>query len=300
MTNNTKIKAFLQKNIPELSIQSMQEKQGDEHRVIEVNNAWIFRFAKSHDVQQHMSIEVKLLKALENKITCAIPKVTYYFPEAYCLGYKKIPGVPLAATVYAELTEIQKKQFADDFAQFLYELHISSGLAEAQKIGLAPAEWPLKPNVLQARLSKVLTDKSLQELFAQFMKEYQRTINTEQRLMVVHNDLHADNILIDPMTKKLSGIIDFTSSAIDTVYHEFRYLHLIDMDLVAAAVQAYAKKSGQSLNVRDAYIYCMATEFSRLSEAVEKEDFPKAAEIKNRILLISHSKYCNTKDRPHD
>ena len=41
----------------------------------------------------------------------------------------------------------------------------------------------------------------------------------------------ADNILIDPKTKKLSGIIDFTSAAIDTVYHEFRYLHLIDIEL---------------------------------------------------------------------
>ena len=52
MNNNSKIKAFLQKNIPELSIQSMQEKQGDEHSVIEVNNTWIFRFAKKPDVQQ--------------------------------------------------------------------------------------------------------------------------------------------------------------------------------------------------------------------------------------------------------
>jgi aminoglycoside phosphotransferase (APT) family kinase protein len=276
-------KLFLEKNIPDLCIQSIVQKQGDEHCVIEVNNTWIFRFAKNSDVQQHMGIEVQLLKMLENKIACSIPKVAYYFPDAYCFGYKKILGVPLAATMYEELTEIQKKQFADDFAQFLYELHSSITLDAAEKIGLTRADWPLKPDILQSRLSKVLTDKHLQELFVHFINEYQRIIDADKKLELVHNDLHADNILIDPATKKLSGSIDFTSAAIDTVYHEFRYLHLIDMELIPLAIQAYNQKSGENLAVGNAYIYCMATEFSRLTEALEKEDFPKTAGIKDRI-----------------
>jgi aminoglycoside 2''-phosphotransferase len=299
VTDIEQAKSFLQKNVPELAIQTINAKQGDEHSVMVVNDTWIFRFAKSHDVQEHMSIEVKLLKMLENKITCAIPKVTYYFPQAFCFGYQKIPGVLLSAAMYAQLTATEKQNLADAFAQFLHELHSHVSVDAGKQIGLMPADWPLAPEALQAKLA-ALTDKFLQELFDQFIIEYQRIVSTEQKLEVVHNDLHSDNILIDPVTKKLSGIIDFTSAAIDTAYHDFRYLHLIDMELVTLAVQAYNQKSGENLTVRNAYLYCMATEFSRLSEALENEDLPKAAEIKDRILLIFHSKYFNTKDHPHD
>ena len=279
-------KSFLQKNVPALSIQSMEEKQGDDHTVAVVNDAWIFRFAKSPDIQQHMGIEIKLLNMLENKITCVIPKVAYYFPEAYCFGYQKISGALFSAAMYAQLTAEEKKNLADDFAQFLHELHSNVSVDAAKPIGLSPADWPLRPEVLQAKLASI-TDKSLQEVFDRFIAEYQQIVSTEQKLMIVHNDLHADNILIDPKTKKLSVIIDFTSAAIDTAYHDFRYLHLIDMNLVPLAVQSYNQKTGEDLIVRNAYVYCMATEFSRLAEAMEQNDLIKADEIKQRIYELN-------------
>ena len=282
-------KAFLQKNVPELAIQTIEAKQGDEHSAIVLNDIWIFRFAKSRDVQQHMSLEIKLLKALENKITCAIPKVAYYFPEAYCFGYQKISGALLSAAMYAQLTAEEKKNLADDFAQFLHELHSKLSVDTAKPIGLSPADWPLRPEVLQAKLASSLNDKSLQKIFDRFIIDYQRLVNTEKKLVVVHNDLHSDNILIDPKTKRLSGIIDFTSAAIDMAYHDFRYLHLIDTELVALIVQAYNQKSGKNLTARNAYLYCMATEFSRLSEAMEQNKLIKADEIKQRIFELNDS-----------
>lgn len=301
------ISSFLQKTIPGFSVKTIDEKQGDEHRVIEINSTWIFRLPKSLDICKHMSVEVQLLKALENKIALSIPKVIYYSKDDYIFGYKKIPGVLLSREIYMQLTPAEKKQFADNFAKFLCELHTSIPLDIARNIAvpfttirLTDADWPLKPEALQAKLASSLTDKSLQELFNRFIIDYQRIVQSNQPVMVVHNDLHSDNILIDPKTKKLSGIIDFTSAAIDTAYHEFRYLHLIDMELVLLVVQAYNQKSGENLTARNAYVYCMATEFSRFTEALENEDLPKAAEIKDRILLISHSKYFNTQDRPHD
>ncbi len=286
--------SFLLKTIPDFSIKTIDEKQGDEHKIIEINGTWIFRLPKSLDVCKHMSVEVQLLKALENKIAFSIPKVIYYSKDDYTFGYKKIPGVPLSREIYMQLTPAEKNQFADDFAQFLCELHTSIPLDAARNIAvpftttrLTDADWPLRPKALQAKLASSLTDKSLQELFDRFIIEYQRVVAAEQKLVVVHNDLHADNILIDQKIKKLSGIIDFTSAAIDTAYHDFRYLHLIDMELVALAVHAYNQKSEEKLTVRHAYVYCMATEFSRLSEAMEQNDLIKADEIKQRIYELN-------------
>jgi aminoglycoside phosphotransferase (APT) family kinase protein len=289
------IRSFLQKTIPDFSIKTIDEKQGDEHRVIEINSTWIFRLPKSLDVCKHVSVEVQLLKALENKITLPIPKVVYYSKDDYIFGYKKIPGVPLFREIYMQLTPAEKKQFANDFAQFLCELHTRIPLVAARNIAvpfttirLTDADWPLKPAELQHKLSPKI-EPSLQATFNTFIKEYQRIVQSSQPVMVVHNDLHSDNILIDPKTKRLSGIIDFTSAAIDTAYHDFRYLHLIDMKLVALTVQAYNQKTGENLTVRNAYVYCMATEFSRLAEAMEQNKLIKADEIKQRIYELNDS-----------
>lgn len=287
------IRSFLQKTIPDFSSKSIEEKQGDEHKVIEINETWIFRLAKSLDVCKHMSVEVQLLKALEDKIALSIPKVIYYSKDDYIFGYKKIPGVPLSREIYMQLTPVEKKQFTDDFAQFLCELHTSIPLDVARNIAvlfttirLTDADWPLKPAELQQKISLKI-EPSLQATFNTFIKEYQRIVQSSQPVMVVHNDLHNDNILINPKTKRLSGIIDFTSTAIDTAYHDFRYLHLIDLELVAHTVEAYNQIVPDQLIVRDAYIYCMATEFSRLSEALENNAMAKIAEIKGRINNLS-------------
>lgn len=281
------MKEFLQNNIPEISIETIQVKSGDEHTIFEVNDTWIFRCAKSTDIQKHMAVEVKLLKELENKLTVAIPTIAYYFPEKYCFGYKKIEGMPLSSTLYAGFGRAQKNKFADDLAQFLWQLQSSIPLKQAQEIGLTHADWPLKPDELKKRLY-FIADTSLKEIFTDFINEYEQLGVNQSRIVVIHNDLHTNNILIDPKTKRLSGIIDFTSAAIDTVYHEFRYLHLIDMNLVALAVNAYAQKSGQTLKSRDAYIYCMATEFSRLAESLERNESAKSYEITQRIQQLQN------------
>ncbi|CAN5186997.1 N/A [soil metagenome] len=276
---------FLQKNIPELNMQTIVSKQGDEHFVLEVNNEWIFRFAKSHEIKRHMATEVELLKALARKIICAIPKVTYYFPEEYCFGYKRIDGVQLSKELYATFSDDQEKEFVQDFAQFLVELEAGISLADAACIALADADWPLKSQILVQKLGNFEGD--LNSIFKKFIKEYETLECSKSFTKVIHNDLHGGNIFIDPISKKLSGIIDFTSAACDSVYHEFRYLHLIDMDLVAQAVNAYSQKTGQMLKLRDAYIYCLATEFSRLVEAHEQKNAMKIQAISQRIYELA-------------
>ena len=41
------IRLFLEKTISDFSVKTIEEKQGDEHRVIEINGTWIFRLPKA-------------------------------------------------------------------------------------------------------------------------------------------------------------------------------------------------------------------------------------------------------------
>lgn len=278
---------FLKTKIPEITWHNVVTKHGYEHIVLEVNDTWIFRQAKNEDVQKHIATEVALLKALEGKITCAIPHVSYYFPEIHCFGYKKIAGIPLTTQLYTNFTEKEKTKFADDFAQFLYELHTSLTMQEAKQIGLTAADWPLKPDVLKERLSTT-TDAELKMMFEEFIPLYENLVSSAETITLLHNDLHGDNILIDPITKRITGIIDFTGASFDNVYHEFRYLHLIDIELIALAVNAYNQKSGKKLTIRNAYIYSIATGFSRLTEILNETESHKYIDTKQRITVLQN------------
>jgi aminoglycoside phosphotransferase len=259
------IEAFLQNNIADFAITTLIFYEGDEHIIAEVNNDLIFRFAKTIAIQKHMCVEIELLKYLKNRIrACSIPHVIYYFPEMYCFGYKKIKGNLLSKEVYASLSHDQQNKLANDVAQFLYELHSNISLEEAQNTGLVFADWPLLPKDLKNKIS-LKNNNRLNTTFEKFINEYEQILDTEHGI-VIHNDIHEKNVVINAITNKLSGIIDFTSACIGTKYHEFRYLHLIDEIFLKNVVVAYSERSQFQVSLHNAYIFCMATEFSRLTE----------------------------------
>lgn len=266
MNGHQNIISFLQNNIIDFPINTITFQEGDEHIVAEVNSNWIFRFAKTESVQQRMTIEVELLTYLNTKIdVCSIPYVMYYFPQAHCFGYKKIIGDTLSKELYQSLSDNQQNKLANDIAQFLYEFHTSIPIETAKNIGLIFADWPLSPEDFKKNNLNIKDNERLNTLFETIVKEYRYILETMPH-RIVHNDIHEKNILIDSSTKKLSGIIDFTSASIGVIYHEFRYLHLIDQSLLIAVIQAYSEKSQSQLSLRYTYIFCLASEFSRLTE----------------------------------
>lgn len=246
----------------------------------------MFRLAKTKHSQEHMETEIHLLNYLASRIhVCQIPKIEFNFSKDYCFGYKKINGNPLTKELYETLSPQQKENLAGQLAEFLIELHASMPASIGSDMRLENTDWPLSANTLADKL-KLNNEAINPAQFSLFLADY-RQLETESPALVVHNDLHGDNILIDTDTKKLAGIIDFSATAIGNAYHEFRYLHLIDIDLVRLALNAYNKRSHANLTLKHAYIYCLATEFSRLSEAVTDQNQEKINSIKQRIDELS-------------
>lgn len=278
-------KIFLQQVIPNLVINTCERKSGDDHLALLINDKWIFRFAQNDDAKVHMHIEVALLKALGNTISFAIPRVAYYFPQSYCFGYRKINGVPLTKELYHSLDDAQKKLICKDLAQFMVELQKGICIPAARKIGLRNVDWPMASIELRKKCTHL--EGSLKTIFDTFIDRYTLQEKNTEQFAVVHNDLHGDNILIDDKTGDLIGIIDFSSTALGSIYHEFRYLHLIDINLVAQVVEAYSIISGKQLIAKDAYVYCLATEFSRLVQAQEGNNTQKIGGISERIMNLA-------------
>lgn len=274
----------LKQRLPEVNIKNTRYYQGDDHYIIEVNTTLIFKCAKSDDYGCHMRCEVKLLRYLYKKISCTIPQVLYYFPEINCFGYKKISGVSFTKFLYNSLTVNQQEKLVEDLAQFIYELHTAVSVDQAEDLDLKPARWPLTTEEMVIALRDNL-DTRLNHIFIKFIDEYNvmREVRLRERVLI-HNDLHEDNILFNKKIGSLKGIIDFTDAAFDDPYLEFRNLYLINSSFMQEVAQLYGKKRNYLINLYQIHLYYLATEFSRLVESKKMKNSLKSNAISERIL----------------
>lgn len=269
----------------QLDIQEIQVLSGADHVVLAINNNYIFRYAPT-DAQRHKLLrETCLLQALQRqRFHCQIPAVLFDFAQQEgFIGYRTIEGEPLTSVLYQTLTPAEQQQLAQDLAAFLRQLHQALSFSQIEMLGITPATWPLPAQELTLRLEPFIAHSGLAIQWAHFLQDYKKCTHGLSTISLVHNDLHAGNMLIDPNTKKLTGIIDFSETVIDNPYLEFRYLPLISWQLLHDTVREYAFLGNTQPNYEQAILYYRATEFSRLVEAYEQNDSAKVVATIARI-----------------
>lgn len=276
----SKLEIF-QQLFPDEKIVSIIEDQGMEHYVLDINDNWICKIAK--DQTEGLKIENKVLRFLEGKIKTNIPNVAYYEPGF--LIYRKLAGIELSNELYENLNPAQKDRLADDLAIFLQELHTINPVAvQALQLPWCDWPWPAQKLLEQANL---IHDPEVQKLFNQFMPNY-IAIKPSINPVLIHNDLNSRNILIDPKTGALSGIIDFTDVAFQDVYFDLRIRGNCVPELVEAVAQKYAQLIGIKLDFKRLYLYYLATEFSRYIQFLQENKLDQLPETKARIVWASN------------
>jgi aminoglycoside phosphotransferase (APT) family kinase protein len=181
-----------------------------------VNDAWVFRLPKRKEVEPDVDREIALLPALRARLPIAVP-----FPERVgapgadypyrFAGYRFIPGTP---ALRLEPADLDLDRFAAQMGGFLSALHAFPA-EEAERLGVERRADPR----LHARLREEALDL-LEGVAPAYPEEARRagafladdrTVPApfEGRPVLVHNDLQADHILIDPATREVVGVIDW-------------------------------------------------------------------------------------------
>src|SRR6185369_12525762 len=94
---------------------------------------------------------------------------------------------------------------------------------------------------------------------------------SKQRLSFIHDDLHFLNLLADPNTHKIIGVLDW-SGLVGPLNREFsvwEWGHNDDLEKVA---KLYEQKTGISIDVRQARLWKHLEEISDLVEQSEAGD----------------------------
>lgn len=292
MTIDARLELF-KKNFPKEKIKSVQEREGSDHSVLEINHTWMCKSSKTEEGVALLDREVQLLTMLQGKITTQIP-VPLYYAENF-LVYKKIPGSPLIAYAFYRLGHKQRSKLILEIAQFLSELHKALTPEEIASLQLKKSDWPWSFEKLQEHRHHIHDNKDLSEVFDSIMSIYKDELAIPSEPTLIHNDMSIKNIIVDPLTGQLRGVIDFSDIACDDPNLDLRMRRENPIDYVKAVNFVYSMINTTEQNAQKMYAYFFATEFSRYFQYLEDGN-TKDAQVTLREIIKSIQEFLTSHD----
>jgi len=188
--------------------------------VFETDSGFLWRILKHSAVEAGLDLEIRLLPALADAVSLAVPRHEYVSDCAVSprfVGYRKIEGVPFARE---RLAVCRSDAPLKQLARFLTELH-SFPVEQAQALGvpmLAPqdryAEYKRWSEQIHQHVLPLLDER--QRTWAR--QAISDLLDDPAMLDFVpalcHSDLWAEHLLFDPEREELTGVIDWESAGI--------------------------------------------------------------------------------------
>lgn len=284
-----KFKRIIKQDYPDFKIESIKLlKAGWCNFVVEINKIYIFRFPKKDDV--NLDLEVKILKILKGKTTLAIPVYEFFGNKSPYVGYKKIIGQPLTATLLKSLNPETKQLLASDMANFLHEFHnlLPIGRAKQLKLGADNHKW--RPEVIQKYVIGKLKDKELLNFIKINLDKYLELIKDRSNLIIAYNDLHQNNVAFDKKSGRLNGIFDFGDVAVEHISIEFYRLFSFDSNLAINVIKQYEKISGRKISVERVFVTAVVSIAAMLGVYNRQPKSKKYKDALNDLLRLKSLK----------
>lgn len=222
---------FIKRHVPSLDIGSVEENnQGWDNDVLIINQEWLFRFPKRHEIALKLEREKVLLDHLRHKTDdIQIPNYLLINNEQgipMCCYYKVINGKQLE-----DINSIPKDQMtsvARQVGRFLTELHHTE-LAKMENVGFTIEQTQSYWEVFYSNIKRDVfpfLNKAEQRSINQMFDHLFNSILTQQEIKtMIHGDLSSDHIIYDSDHACISGIIDFGDAQIGDPAYDFAGLY---------------------------------------------------------------------------
>ncbi len=199
--------------------------EGWNFQVFEVDARWLFRFPKLEESAIKLSLECSLLPDLADWVPLPIPRFEYCTELQENLDrpfakYMKLPGI--AGDVSKT---VDHNRVAQQLGLFLTRLH-SYPVDKAREAGVPErsdlvAYWQNKSLEQLNGIINLNVDPSRLRRYL----ENDVPLPYESASRLVHNDLWAEHILVDPCSGSVSGIIDWGDTVISDPAIDFAGLY---------------------------------------------------------------------------
>jgi aminoglycoside 2''-phosphotransferase len=210
---------------------------GEDHAVVFLDDAWVFRFPRSAEVAAHGAAERRLLARLNPATPIETPRYELVSSAGDFGGYRAIAGRELTEAVFAALPREAQDEVLGEIGGFLRVLHrLPADIAE--RAGDEDAAWFVSRYIeRRARLSPVL-GPALMAAADRFYAALPGAVASTTRT-VIHRDFTEDHILLAPDEDRLAGVIDFTDAVLGDPAFDFTFLWAYGDDAPAKVARAY-------------------------------------------------------------
>lgn len=218
ITIQARLEIFKQ-NFPLEKIKTVQERVGTHYDILEINHTWMCKTGKTQQAAQDLAREVIVLKKLTDKVTTQIPQPVYY--QENFMVYKKIAGSPLITHTFFKAGHKQRLQLLSDITLFLYQLHNAYTATQVESWQLSSVRPALDIPFLEEYANLTHAIEPLPAMIKELCTIYKNNNTDTEQKGLIHNNFMMKNIIIDPLTYQLRGIIDFTQTCYDATMLDF-------------------------------------------------------------------------------
>jgi len=204
---------------------------GQNNDVLIVNKSLVFRFPKYKNGIIQLRRETAILKYIKGIVSTPIPNPIYQSfeegePVKVFTGYKLIDGVPLWKESLTDVKSVELvKRLAKQLVSFLVELHSISGEKASRDLKLKvrnPSEEMYNLyDKIQNTLFPFIRNDAQKEISQSFETFLTGKAISNLDITLIHGDFGASNILWNPETSMISGIIDFGGSGLGDPAYDF-------------------------------------------------------------------------------
>lgn len=279
------VRQVIMDELPDLTINSLHLiSTGWDNLVADVNNEWIFRFAREKSFVTALERERLLLNKLHEHISIPIPYYEFFGGNTACVGYRKIPGESiLDEALYLSLPDQVRQEIAETLAYFLTQLHGAISIKKALKWGYKKYEVPFESieNFMLGTTQSNQAERLIHEALI-YSKQQQYS---EDNLVLLHNDLHGGNFTFDMNTHKVIGVFDFSDAVIGNYFIEFAQIFNIHYDLALRTMKVYMRLNNVSNLIKPAAAEHILRRARYILQAREQGNIPRE---KRLIQQLEH------------
>ena len=197
---------------------------GEFNDILIVNDELIFRFPRFSDGLERLRVEVATLGAIQGCVSLPVPNPVYVSQDMQTvdvafLGYHVLSGELLRDHLETARAKAARQQLARQLATFLLELHRFPTKAVKSKVPMHDCDrreaLPVLFESIREHLYPHMRPDACDAVTNQFDVFLNAPTSFGYEQVLKHGDLGPGNILVDPQTLTITGIIDFGSAGLD-------------------------------------------------------------------------------------
>ena len=228
---------------PDISEADLKDPEPGEQKFVFIAGNDVFYVARNREISALMRQEHDTLETLASlKTLVSTPEVRDYQAENHIMRVSRLNGKPLSESLDSLPTETLRS-IGQRLGSFIAQMHHH-----------LPQELEAHTALYEVALAKVSKafDTASSERETQRIHDVQthamRSIESNNKTVTLHSDLHPGNILYDPETDELS-VIDFTGLKPGARYREFikPYAHM-PTDMFNELKNSYKELSGHKID----------------------------------------------------